>query len=568
MHNISNAVIQPDSSRIINSGGVKTPREVGNSIFRNLLKKLRDESSPGDDLIGFQDIHSEQSSVGTPEGKRAESHAEKFLQAMEKLGLSRGRLKLKTSSRPALVSFLQQKGIGQEKIEQLLESLQDENGYINLDGLLSRIFPASGKQNEDLVIKSADVPWLEQFLFQCGLTVEEVKALVEKSVNPKGELSLARLSSQLSQYLSGDNSESRLLQALSRLDIQPRAAEPDPKLIESDWAGLLKQIPETSSTQIQKRIKQELAALLADKGIPQEEIKSFLETLSFKEVKTKPSLLSSESSARLLDGVVIASGQDWQSSPWKEQILKILQADQYQPGTMDFKVATGDQEIQLSLSELFKGDENSFKNALFEYLSQGKSLPGREELGQAVKDIMEKTRAQAKDGEPLGLAINLKKPEPDIGPDRAAPVSQDRNPSSPLPRIMDRMIFMIRGGIQRSRLMIHPPELGRLDLDLSIRHGHLQAHLSAESPMVKELIEANLNHLKQQLADQGLVVDKFEVMLGLNDQDSAENRNGMMEGKRPAHSSRGQRVSSVSASGDKEKEDNLLTGFYQVDVRA
>ena len=116
--------------------------------------------------------------------------------------------------------------------------------------------------------------------------------------------------------------------------------------------------------------------------------------------------------------------------------------------------------------------------------------------------------------------------------------------------------------------MIHPPELGRLDLDLSIKQGHLQAHLSAESTVVKELIEANLNHLRQQLSDQGLVVDKFEVMLGLNDQKSADNRDGMSDEKRFSRSTKGGQTPPVSATDDEEKQDNLITDLYQIDVRA
>ena len=117
-------------------------------------------------------------------------------------------------------------------------------------------------------------------------------------------------------------------------------------------------------------------------------------------------------------------------------------------------------------------------------------------------------------------------------------------------------------------MIIHPPELGRLDLDLSIKQGHLQAQLSAESTLVKELIEANLNHLRQQLSDQGLVVDKFEVMIGLNNQKSADNRNGMSDANLFRRSTKGRGAAPVNASDEEEKQENLLTGLYQIDVRA
>jgi flagellar hook-length control protein FliK len=51
--------------------------------------------------------------------------------------------------------------------------------------------------------------------------------------------------------------------------------------------------------------------------------------------------------------------------------------------------------------------------------------------------------------------------------------------------------------------------------------------MSAENLVVKEVIEANLNQLKQQLQDLGLVVEKFEVMV-------ASDERRFLEGERRA----------------------------------
>jgi hypothetical protein len=468
--------------------------------------------------------------------------------------------------------LLKQNNISQDKISQLLESLKDKDGNINLNRLLSRILleiESSSTQKEAMVIEAKDVPRVQEFLFQCGLNVEEVKAIVEKSVNPKGELALARLSAQLSQYLTGDNSESRLRSVLTRLEIQPKAAELDPKSVGLDWANLLKQRSEDSSAQIQKTLKQELAALLREKGISPEEIKSFLETLSFKQVKVQTPLIQPVASTNLFDGVVISGSGDWQSSPWKESILKILLGDQYQTRQSVYQNGTDNRENLLNLSDLFKNGDKNFRNELFQFITQAKSVSNQGEMGQMFKEISDKIKGQVKTPEPIGFELNLKKPETGIGRiENGTPLRQDRDLNPPLPRILDRMIFMVRGGIQRSRIMIHPPELGRLDLDLSIKQGHLQAHLSAESAVVKELIEANLNHLRQQLSDQGLVVEKFEVMLGLNDQKSADNRNGMSGEKRFQRSTKGRGTPLVAATEDEKKQENLITDFYQIDVQA
>jgi len=88
------------------------------------------------------------------------------------------------------------------------------------------------------------------------------------------------------------------------------------------------------------------------------------------------------------------------------------------------------------------------------------------------------------------------------------------NLPEPLPKVFDRMVIMISNGEQSGKLMIQPPELGRIDIDLSIKNGHVQANLTTENIAVKEIIETNLNQLKQQLNDQGLIVEQFNVSVG------------------------------------------------------
>ena len=143
--------------------------------------------------------------------------------------------------------------------------------------------------------------------------------------------------------------------------------------------------------------------------------------------------------------------------------------------------------------------------------------------------------------------------------------NQNPNLPQPLPKVLDRMIWMIRAGEQKSSIRIHPPELGRLDLDLAIKNGHLQANLSAESTMVKEVIEANLNQLKQHLNAQGLIVDSFEVMVGLNDRRFKDGE--LWSGNRRNASSSKRSIASGNASViTKEPSGRPVDHMYQIDV--
>ena len=149
-----------------------------------------------------------------------------------------------------------------------------------------------------------------------------------------------------------------------------------------------------------------------------------------------------------------------------------------------------------------------------------------------------------------------------------APAQQTR-PSTglphPLPRILDRMVWMIRGGEQRSRIYISPPELGRLDIELSVKQGgHIQASLGTETLAVKELIESSLTQLRQQLADHGLSVEKFDVMVGLADRDFSgdETRSGAWQDEGPKK----RRAGAKGARKEKELSSVPELGRYQIDM--
>lgn len=124
---------------------------------------------------------------------------------------------------------------------------------------------------------------------------------------------------------------------------------------------------------------------------------------------------------------------------------------------------------------------------------------------------------------------------------------------------------MIRGGEQRGSLHISPPELGKLDLDIVLKQGHLQANVTAENPVVKEIIEANMNQLKQQLADQGFIVEKFEVMVGLNDHGSRDG-DTRTAGERRGHGARKNKMGAETAPVAAGVASNRTHDLNRIDV--
>ncbi|NLX96048.1 MAG: hypothetical protein GXY83_07720 [Rhodopirellula sp.] len=63
------------------------------------------------------------------------------------------------------------------------------------------------------------------------------------------------------------------------------------------------------------------------------------------------------------------------------------------------------------------------------------------------------------------------------------------------------------------RLRLHPPELGSLRVEVTVRNGAMTARLEAETPAAKSLLLENLPMLRERLAEQNVRVERFDVDL-------------------------------------------------------
>ena len=68
-----------------------------------------------------------------------------------------------------------------------------------------------------------------------------------------------------------------------------------------------------------------------------------------------------------------------------------------------------------------------------------------------------------------------------------------------------------RGGSVRLRL--HPPELGSIRLELTVRNGMMTARLEVETATARAMLLDNLPALRERLAEQDIEVQRFDVDL-------------------------------------------------------
>ena len=61
------------------------------------------------------------------------------------------------------------------------------------------------------------------------------------------------------------------------------------------------------------------------------------------------------------------------------------------------------------------------------------------------------------------------------------------------------------------RMRLHPPELGSLRLEVSVRDGALTARLETDTPEARSVLLDHLPALRDRLAQQDIKIERFEV---------------------------------------------------------
>lgn len=567
----------------------KTPRDIGNGLFKDLLNKTKQSTGNGGwGLSLFGDKASKLKGMkGQSDGKK--DPLEEFEKRFAQLGIPMGQMRLPGSAIPRLIAFLEKQGLNREKIERMILSATGQEGMVHMDKLMALLqkirIEDNGAGNSSL-IEARHVPQLQEMLFNMGLSAENIKEVIEKSVTQKGQVDLSKLSGVLDKFFPDSVTEKGLTSLLKRHNIKGNPEGLAGQLKDPEVGTAFKNFTEAVSQDMQKKIKETIAALLREKGVPPQEVKGFLETLTVESVKsqlkkTNPELLGLtkaqlEADANYLFGrVVIRSQKEWKNNGWQEKFLKVFNGESLsnENGLKEIPFREGSmQRINFAsfMEEIEKKTKPMLENPA---ATLEKRYPGVRN-GKRNKNV---TGPITKGQKAIGTTPNGKE---SIAPEfqttrmagnKAEMVSPTEtkhviNLPQPLPKIVDRMVWMIRAGEQRSRLQIHPPELGRVDLDVVIKQGHLQVNMGAETLNVKELIEANLNQLKQQLSDLGFNVDKFDVMVGLGDRRFNEGDARMAKGRQD-HRDRRSKGKTENIETDNRLPRRSGLGLHEVDIR-
>ncbi len=96
--------------------------------------------------------------------------------------------------------------------------------------------------------------------------------------------------------------------------------------------------------------------------------------------------------------------------------------------------------------------------------------------------------------------------------------------STVMDQIVDKAAMRSIHGRSEIQIRLKPEFLGNVQMNIAADKEQLVVRIMTDRPVVKEIIETHLHHLKTELHNQGLAIDKFEVMVNpdANQQHSRE----------------------------------------------
>ena len=106
------------------------------------------------------------------------------------------------------------------------------------------------------------------------------------------------------------------------------------------------------------------------------------------------------------------------------------------------------------------------------------------------------------------------------------------------PALGNRIVTMVADNIQQAEIHLDPPELGSLEIKLQVSQEQTTIQVQAQSPQVRDVLEANAQRLRDALAEQGLELAGFDVSQQQSesgDGDGSQSGGSSSDGEQMAH---------------------------------
>lgn len=469
--------------------------------------------------------------VPVPSG---ETPMERLQRNLEASGRSLDEMSLPGDEAQRLEDLMVRSGYEREAAQGIIERSRDEDGNINLGKLFKNIKDNPPSDGPTLALPISAQPMFMQILQQLGVDPEKVRQFFEALPRQGDMLMVSGVKDLLAEAGAAakevDTSVLKdLLTSLGLTDKEAealmfKAADSQSRFSPQDLMNMLKAAAATQGEALTRNLKQMAAriqnATPAQTTSDAAAIKSQVDEI-LRGDKTAAAAKNAAASETQREAARAQNGQAKDAANSAAQ-------DQQKNGEQSFKEmikagATNDPALAREAAGLAStGSANAARTG--QSLGNANGASGQS-AAQGTAEAMG-THGASQAGGAGGARAGL--------------------PTYVVRQVGTQLAQMAKQGQQVLRFNLRPAHLGQLNLRLEVAEGSLKATLVAESVAAKGILESGLGQLKDQLAAQGLKIERFEVQVDPDAQrgdnqaqqhDQAQSRHGSAQGSNGAQGS-------------------------------
>jgi len=403
-------------------------------------------------------VRSSSDPVGSEEERRRTS-LEEFEAQVEDLGLPLNSLKLNPKDLPKLRRILEDSGVKPERINELMERLAQ--GPLTMDRVLAVLHSEKAAEKSGLILNEEARPLLGRFLQDLGLGSEKVKEILA-GLEPGQRLG----PEALRQILLTQGRTNLKGMTLAKADLE-------------NLNDLLKSLGVE-----EKHLKGFWAAFKQTNGrMSMEGFLGFLKSLE------RPERLTREQAQHIkvvVQNLILENSL--QARVYFDRTSALLQS-------LGDRRTGGDPPSRNPAIQVLRGGAEAARSVMDGTGALGRSSSNDAETGGGFGSLADKGGA----GSSTSRSV-----EPGL-PSRLS--------ESVLRQVTEKMVYLVRNNQHRLRVNLDPPELGRINLNLIVRNNEVRGSIITEKAAVKEALEAQLVQLRENLAQQGLHLESFDIRL-------------------------------------------------------
>ncbi len=537
---MSSSINGIDTASLISSAANKQLKFLGmsGSSFNSLLAQItqigaaNEAAAQTPQPASTPSIHSGSLSEESTPIQRLENYLQQSGQSMD-------RFEVPSSGREKLVQVLEESGYSEEDAEAIVKRATKDDGSISLAAVFNLLDQYEANQGPFLLIDSSQKNAFIQVLQELGLSQEDIQDLINSSTDEDGMLKIKNFrdllakveEAQAAQGSAGKVNKgilSNLLQQLGLTDeeiqtLLEQGSDSEGNLRAEAALDILKKAAATQDNATRQSLK-DLAAMM--RVNTETDSEANMTEAEAKRIKNQVNKM-----------IQAMEGGDKDSKTSLKDTLQAALADEFAEEGVELKGSnlnglehTATPKVKASAEAASSED----KQQAFQFAKQQQGSQAKPEVTGADSQGGSNNTAKAGSAT-VGLGSAGRSTE-------AAQTAGVRGtlPSYVVHQVGERMAQMIKNNQSSLKINIKPPELGELNLELSVKDGVLRATLTAESVAAKNTLDAGSEQLKQLLSQQGLKVESLDIILKSDSQNAGAGFQDQLDKKEHFASAKGQ----------------------------